>query len=195
MENFEVHITGSPLVHTVAKRWGHKTIAIDLVGRDRNVMRAEHMTSIILQAEDLYECAKEVKAIADRYRAEGVDIYRVKIESPPYPHYVPIALYAEAHYKTEDCILPISRSQHKSYYICTDRLYQFYSDFEEWKDWHCSKQHEVELCLMDTFPQEDADWFTAFGHQIDVQPMSIVHKFIHAGFEDYIRTPESSAAG
>lgn len=163
MEIFEVHITGDSSIHTVAKKYKHKTIAIDLLRPDKTCLRTEHMTSIILKypcrTEAYKDCLNLVEEIAQSYERDGVEIARVKIESPIYDYYVDDSLYVESHFPTDQTFYPISRNQKKTLYLATDREYKLHR-YDNFMDIHEGK--DLELCLYDTNPTEDLDWLKLF---------------------------------
>jgi len=165
MEVFEIHITGDESIHRLAKKYDHKTIAIDLLRPDRSCIRTEHMTSLILkypfQQFAYSECKKLVDHIVCCYEADGLKIFRVKIESPFYGHYVEQSLYMESHFESESTYYPISRNQKKTVFLATDREYDQVS-YLDFKKKHENKE-ELELCLYDTNPREDVeDWLELF---------------------------------
>jgi hypothetical protein len=163
MEVFEIHITGDESIHRLAKKYDHKTIAIDLLRPDYSCIRTEHMTSFILkypfQTLAYDSCKLLVDNIVRCYEADGLKIARVKIESPFYDYYIEQSLYIESHFTTDGTYYPISRNQKKTACLATDREYDqdLYWDF---KQKHEGK--ELELCLYDTFPREDLDWLMMF---------------------------------
>lgn len=163
MEVFEVHITGDESIHEVAKRDDYKTIAIDLLRPDKTVIRTEHMTSLIFkypyQTGAYPQCKHLVDQITRKFKEAGVKIIRVKIECPFYDHYVDDSLYMESHFITEEVDLPVSRNQRKTTLLATDRTYT-QRDYWQFKEKYEGK--EVELCLHDTFPDEDKDWFDCY---------------------------------
>lgn len=162
MEVFEVHITGDKSIHKVAKSFDHKTITIDLLNPDKSVLREEHMTSIIYKYSFpvSYElCKRLVLQIANVYAKMGVNIVRVKIESAPYDHYMDQSLYMESHFISDEFHLPTSRNQRKSTFLATDRTYEK-SKYKEFSERY--KGTELELCLYDSFVEEDTDWFDAY---------------------------------
>lgn len=162
-EFFEIHITGDESIHRLAKAYGHKTIAIDLLRPDYSTIRTEHMTSLILKypfrTEAYDDCKKLVDKIVDRYLADGLKIERVKIESPVYDYYEEESLYIETHFESNDTFYPISRNKKKTVCLATDREYNQYN-YWNFKEKHEGK--EMELCLYDTNQLEDIDWLKLF---------------------------------
>ena len=159
MEVFEVHITADEGIINIAKRLGIKTISVDLLRPDRTVLRTEHMTSQIVRAENYEACKRQVDWMLLNLDLYKVRVYRVKIESPCYDHYVGQSLYMESHFQPTDDHYPLSRNQRKETLLATDREYdkQLYDLFKtRWAD------KEVELCLYDTFVEEDKDWFDCY---------------------------------
>ena len=159
MEVFEVHITGSENIHQIAKGLGLKTIAIDLLQPDMNVLRVEHMTSHIYRFENFERCGEEVIKIVNQMRDSGVVIHRVKVESPDYQHYRTHSLYMESHFEAEGLFFPLSRTHGKEKLLATDRTYDQsrYDDFVK-----INKGRDLELCLWDTCVEEDLDWFECY---------------------------------
>ena len=163
MEFFEIHITGDESIHRLAKKYGHKTIAIDLLRPDLSVLRTEHMTSIVLKypfdTGEYDRCKTLVDHIVCCYEADGLKISRVKIESPFYDYYVDQSIYMESHFESESTYYPVSRNQKKTVLLATDREYD-HSGYWDFKEKHDGK--ELELCLYDTNPREDIDWLGLF---------------------------------
>ncbi len=158
MESFEIHITGSPNIIDVAKKMNVKTIAVDLLNPNHEVIRTEFMTSFIEKKKSYEECKKFVDQLVLNLQKE-VEILRVKIESPYYPHYKDQSLYMESHFENENDKFPISRNVRKTLLLATDREYN-----KEQYDAFIKKYDgkDIELCLFDSFIDEDKDWFDAF---------------------------------
>lgn len=163
MEVFEVHITGDESIHEVAKRHDYKTIAVDLLRPDKSVIRTEHMTSLIFKYPfenmSFERCKALVYDIVRKFEDAGVKIIRVKIECPFYDHYRKQSLYMESHFITEETTHPLSRNRRKTTLLGTDRTYNR-NEYVRFKNKYEGK--EVELCLHDTFPDEDKDWFDCY---------------------------------
>lgn len=154
-ETFEIHITGNHRIHEVGKALGLKTIQVELLDLNYNVIRVEHMTSIVVQKPNYAECLQFVLETAEEIRSHGCRIIRTKIECPVYEHYIKKALYIESHFKYNSNIYPISRNVTKDYNLGTCREWdrtKFETFFDTWKD------SIIELCLFDTYPEEDLDW-------------------------------------
>lgn len=163
MEVFEVHITGDESIIDVCKDSPIKTIAVDLLRPDLSHLRTEYMTSQIFRFENFSFCKKHVDRIVSRFLKEKVSIFRIKIESPYYPHYVESSLYMESHFpynRTKN--YPISKSQHKSNYLMTDRTYSK-DEYDSFRKKYANA--EIELCLYDTNVKEDEDWFELYGEE------------------------------
>jgi hypothetical protein len=159
LETFEVHITGSENIHKVGEVLLYKTIAIDLLRPDQSVLRTEHMTSMVVKQPSFESCQTAVLQMVENLRAGGVDIIRVKIECPFYPHYVPISKYLESHYESGLFVHPTSRNQNKSTLLATDRVWD-HDHYEGFRQSYVN--HMVELCLYDTYANEDDDWFSLY---------------------------------
>ncbi len=158
-EVFEVHITGNESIHDVARSFNHKTIAIDLLKPDGEVLREEHMTSLLLKAENYATVKAEVDQIVENYALNGVSIIRVKIESPYYEHYVNQSLYMESHFVSNDFKFATSRNQKKTTLLATDRCWHINQYVNFMKN---NSEHELELCLFDNNPYEDGDWLHSY---------------------------------
>lgn len=159
MEVFEVHITGDESILEVGKRLGVKTIAIDLLRKDRSVLRSEFMTSEIMKCPDYETCKKQVRELVAKLEEARVPIVRVKIESPYYEHYVDQSLYMESHFETIDDFSPISRNRNKTKFLSTEREY-IHERYDEFREVYADK--ELELCLYDSDVYEDKDWFDLY---------------------------------
>lgn len=156
METFEIHITGSQSINAELDRLGIKNIIIDLLTPNKEVLRTEYMSSFISKHNDLAECQRHVISILDQLTSE---IIRVKIESPYYEHYKDKSLYVESHFKPFNELYPISRNAKSNKELGTDRTYdknEYEAFIEKWKD------EDVEMCLVDTFIEEDKDWFELY---------------------------------
>lgn len=159
MEVFEIHITGDESILKAAHPI--KTIAVDLVRPDLSVLRTEYMTSHVSRHSSYDMCRAYVDDIVAAMKEKGVQIVRVKIECPYYEHYRDQSLYMESHFLATgyDGGYPMSRNKRKADFLATDREYDKaqYDEFREW--W---KNEDVELCLYDTFVEEDKDWFDLY---------------------------------
>jgi hypothetical protein len=159
MEIFEIHITGDSKINEVATRLGVKNIVIDLVKPDFSYHRTEHMTSDVKKFDDYQTCKQYVDNLVHKLVEEGVNVVRVKIESPYYPHYKTMSCYMESHFNSKDNKHPLSRNQNKTSYLATDRTYNK-AEYETFREKY--KEVDVELCLYDSDLLEDADWFALY---------------------------------
>ena len=156
METFEIHITGSKGINEQLDRLGIKNIIIDLLKPNYRVLRTEFMSSFISKHTNFEECKKYVDSILANLSCE---IIRVKIESPYYEHYKDQSLYLESHFRPFNLEYPISRNIKSFKDLATDRTYEK-SQYEAFKKkW---KRADVEMCLYDTFVEEDKDWFDLY---------------------------------
>ncbi len=156
MESFDLHITGDERILQASADVGLKTISIELLTKELEVIRVQHMTSVVLQFQSFADCLAHVNDVIVPALAAKSDIVRVKIESPVYDHYIEQSLYLESHFVVEDTKYPASRNAKKAAILGTDRVYDhmMYDMFrEKWKN------ETLELCLYDTFIEEDDDWF------------------------------------
>lgn len=155
MEIFEIHITGDESILENGKKLSLKTISVDLLDPNKNVIRTEHMTSQVLKFENFKDCKSSVENMVLKLKQLNTKIIRVKIESCYYEHYVDISKYIESHFITENCQYPISRNVRKTEILGTDREYNK-SNYDKFvQKWN---KEIVELCLYDSFIEEDSDW-------------------------------------
>lgn len=160
---FEIHMTGDENIHEMAKKYGHKTIAVELLDPNMSVMRTEHMTSIRKKYDSYIQCVNEV--------GEWVDYYepiRTKIECPPIDIFVKQAIYIESHYVYDPNIcrgtqlFPISRNAKSGKMLETDREY----NKDRWLEFYLAyskfPETEIELCLYDNNIEEDKDWMQLY---------------------------------
>lgn len=156
METFEIHITGSKGINEELDALGVKNIIVDLLTPERELFRTEYMSSFILKVENYATAGIETFALVRKLKTP---IIRVKIETPYYEHYVDKSLYIESHFTPINNSLPVSRNVKSGKLMATDRCYykESYCNFRE-----KYKNAEVELCLFDTFVEEDKDWFDLY---------------------------------
>jgi hypothetical protein len=157
---FEIHITGDESVIENAKKLDMSHISIDLLKPDKSVLRREHMTSHVRSFKDYEDCKAYVDEKVEAFKTLGTEIYRVKIETLYYEEFVDRSCYIESHFIDVDKgNYPISRNARKTEILGTDREYDK-AKYEEFRLKH--KGREVELCVYDTFVDEDKDWFLLF---------------------------------
>jgi hypothetical protein len=157
MEVFEIHITGDERIMSASRSLGVKAIAVELLSPDMRVLRVEHMTSQIAKFDVYEDCEVYVLSLAKKLVDLGVEIYRVKIESPYREHFVSRSLYVESHFPARSGYA--SRNVLKTEKLGTAREYDVsgYGDFV--------KKHagdEIEMCLYDSCPYEDRDWLKLY---------------------------------
>jgi PTH2 family peptidyl-tRNA hydrolase len=163
MELFEVHVTGDESIHSAASTLDVKTITIESLDRNGRVVKVDHMTSHKVTAMDYFACKTAVDSLCSKLTAAGVDVQRVKIESPAYRHYYPTALYVETHFAINDDVAPFehpcSKSPNKSDHLGTIREWDKLK-FEAF----CINHYPnvIELCLYDTHPGADDLWFSSY---------------------------------
>lgn len=149
---FEIHITGD---QNILKAKNLKTITIDLLKPDQSFLRSEYMTSQVIYSENFEKICSIVTDLCLELE-KITQIQRVKIECPYYQQFLSQALYIESHFVTKQGDFPISRNQKKVELLGTEREYDSakFADFR--KKW---SGQIIELCVLDTNPEEDADWF------------------------------------
>lgn len=167
---FEIHITADKSIHETARQIGFKTISVDLLAPDLSLLRTEHMTSHVQKFESYIECCQFVIKSSEKLHEAGSKLVRIKIECPSYVHTLEeTSIYIESHWHTamhtpsfpKDIKHPISRSQHKPNLLSTARTYDK-SKYAEWKNKSWGTKQIVELCLFDSFVEEDFDWFKLY---------------------------------
>lgn len=160
-EVFEVHITStSPHIHHLCKANGIKSIEVELLTPQGDVLRTEHMTSHIFKCKNLTEGIMCVSGLIGML--SPLEIIRVKVECPPYPKYRHHAIYAETHFKDDTFSFATSRNKRSGKLLATDRTTDRQS-FDTFLQSNMAMGHEVELCLLDTFVDEDKDWLSLWG--------------------------------
>lgn len=160
MRTFEIHITGSFNINDVLDSMGIKNIIVDLLTPEGDILRSEHMSSFVEKHETYGDCLIRVQNLVNHLKQNGVEIYRVKIESPYYDDYVPMSKYIESHFIKKDNQYAMSVNRKSGKIIGTDRTYNKiqYDSFKElWKD------EDVELCLYDNNFEQDKDWLEMYG--------------------------------
>jgi hypothetical protein len=156
MEVFEIHITGSHGINQELDSLGIKNIIVDLLTPEHKFMRTEYMSSFTIQKATYKETKAYVDELVNQLKSK---IIRVKIESPYYEHYKDNSLYLESHFKPFNTSFPISMNQRSKLLMATARTYEKdqYGDFK--KLW---SNEDVEMCLFDSFIEEDKDWFDLY---------------------------------
>lgn len=156
MEVFEIHITGDKSILTNSKL---KTISVDLLKPDKSLLRTEYMTSHVMKCHDFSECKTKVLHVIEELKAAGTKVLRAKIECPYYAHYKDISLYIESHFEALNDKFPISKNQRKETFLATDRKYKK-EEYDKFR--HDYRFEVVELCLFDSYVEEDSDWFDLY---------------------------------
>jgi hypothetical protein len=159
METFEIHITGEEGINAELDALGIKNIVVDLLKPNGEVLRTEYMSSFISKHNSLIEC-KEM--VADLLLKLKTKLIRIKIESPYYEKYVEKSLYMECHFEpTNTYSLPVSRNAKSKKLMATDRTYH-HDRYDLFINFYKSTGADIELCLHDTFVNEDKDWFDLY---------------------------------
>ncbi len=157
MEIFEIHITGTKAINEEFDKLGIKNIVVDLLTPTQSLLRTEYMSSFIYKEENFESCKEMVNDLLSKLKSE---IIRVKIECPFYEHYVKQSLYMESHFEPFNNELPISVNARSGKHMATDRTYnqdEYPSFLKRYEG-----MAELELCLLDTFVDEDKDWFDLY---------------------------------
>lgn len=154
---FEIHITGEESILSELTELGLKNISVELLRPNKDIIRIEHMSSftINLDYKDIHDYVKSLISILKSH------IFRIKVECPPIKDLFPLSLYIESHFEPLEGITkyPLSRNLSSRNLMATDREYskKEYENFlEYWKNEVC------ELCILDTFKEEDFDWFQLY---------------------------------
>jgi hypothetical protein len=180
MKLFEIHITGEKSILSEFELLGIKTIVIDLLYPDKTILRTEYMSSFILKKESIGECINYVVDLLSKIKTK---IIRVKIESPFYDEYKDLSLYMESHFiPGDDVSYPVSQNQKSGKYMGTDREYNK-SNYQDFIDKWIGNNNEIELCLYDSFKEEDFDWFEKYNPNesllTKIEKLPVLHKPIN----------------
>lgn len=159
MNIFEIHITGEKGINEELEALGVKNIVVELLQPDKTLLRTEYMSSVVKSFEGLPECFKYIDGLLGQLESK---ILRVKIETPYLLEYVKRSLYMESHFMPniwEKTMYPKSRNARSGKIMATDREYD-QSKYPEFRaKW---KGEDLELCVYDTFVDEDKDWFDLY---------------------------------
>ena len=156
---YEIHITGENTIISELNNLGVKNIIVQLLKPDGELLRTEYMSSHVIKRATYAEVLEFIDDLTSKLESK---IIRVKIECPPYKDLFEHSLYIESHFKPKRLwgnIYPVSRNSKSGKLMATDREYDIsgYDLFlEKWADEDC------ELCLFDTFKEEDLDWFELY---------------------------------
>lgn len=156
MKTFEIHITGEQGINEELSTMNIKNIIVELLYPNLTLFRTEYMSSFVKKFENFNQCKFYVQALLSQLKSK---IIRVKIESPFYEEYVSNSLYVESHFEPFNNIYPISKNKASGKLMATDREYNQskYSNFiSKWKN------NDIELCLYDSYVNEDFDWFRLY---------------------------------
>lgn len=159
MELFEIHITGSLNILNELDRLGFKRIVIHNLDRKGNKVSEHFMSSIKQKFQNIDDCIKWTNGLCDMLEVYGVEIYRKKIETPFYHHYLGRCLYVETHWEDDTFEYPTSLNAESKKIMATVREY-CPSNFEVFRFDHLHK--ETEMCLYDTYTSEDSEWFRLY---------------------------------
>lgn len=135
-----------------------KTIAVRLITPDLLPIRTEHMTS---------QCYKDFIELVRfmSYYCKNVNMHPTRIKIETYYSNGNLirfndTLYLESHWYSDDLIYPTSWALHKpGKLLATDRTYDK-SEYEEFAARY--KREQLELCLYDTFVEQDKDWMELY---------------------------------
>lgn len=185
MKTFEIHITGEEGINAEFDKLGFKNIVIDLLKPDLTKLRTEYMSSFVKEFETYGQCLNFIygyktkgsitqqdigKPIVETQYLGLLDVLkskviRVKVEVPYLleyrKEYRDKALYIESHYIPDNNKKPLSRNVGSGKIIATDRAYWG----DDWNKFYIDNrigQREIEMCLHDSFVEEDKDWFDCY---------------------------------
>lgn len=159
MKKYEIHITGEEGINDILEILGVKNIIVELLTPDYELLRTEYMSSYVREYNEYETCLLSVLDLVDQIKYRGGKVIRVKIESPYYEEFTRQSIYMESHFNPENNIYPISRNRKSQKLMGTDREYDK-TKYIEFKDRYEGK--EVEMCLYDTFVEEDSDWMNLY---------------------------------
>lgn len=155
---FEIHITGNEAIHEAAKKIGLRTITIDLLTPEGNILRTEHMTSEVRDFASFTHALCATGTWKFGLIAHGAKVFRTKVEAPPLETFFEQAIYVESHFPSNLFLFPTSRSHHKMKNLATAREYD-HKKYRNFVAEHSKAGHEVEVVLHDSWQEEDEDWF------------------------------------
>lgn len=164
---FEIHITGSMNIHEVCETLGVKTIAVELLKPNCELLYIEDMTSFIFKGSEIDMYEKVLSLVGDLSR-NNVSISRIKVETPYVgcEHLIEKSKYMETHFKCgelynsdERFVLPTSRNTKKATFLATDRTYDQSKYFKFYQKY---KNNELELCIFDSNVNQDKEWFDLY---------------------------------
>lgn len=161
MKTFEIHITAEKTIRSLKNL---KTISLELFQPNGCFLKEEHMTSMIKKYESAYFAIEDTLKLSNNLKSLGIDVYRTKIECPPYPEYLDKAIYVESHFEvssTEE--FPTSRNLNKSTLLGTEREYNKIN-FENFLKFSKAKGRETEICIYDDNIKEDEKWFSFYNY-------------------------------
>lgn len=159
MKTFEIHITAEK---TILSLRNLKTISLELFNPNGSAFKQEHMTSMIKKYESAYFAIEDTLKLSNTLKSLGIDVYRTKIECPPYPEYLDKAIYVESHFEVDDVkIYPTSRNLNKLTLLGTKREYDK-NKFENFLKITELQKREAEICIYDDNINEDQEWFSYY---------------------------------
>lgn len=157
---FEIHITGEKSINEEFNKLGFKNITVELLTPENTLFRTEYMSSFIIKEQTFGNCVNYVESLLNKLKSK---IFRVKFESPYYEELIPFSIYMESHFLPTDnkwnYSYPVSRNKKSQKLMATAREYnkdKYQLFLNKWKG------EEVELCLLDSFKEEDKDWFELY---------------------------------
>ncbi len=159
MQLFEIHITGDESIIKHLDELYIKNISVELLKPNGDVLRTEHMSSFVEKHETQWTCLERVQVLVKELTERGVNIIRTKVETPYDENLAPYSIYMESHFKTTDNKYPMSRNVKSGKIMGTDRTYKQFEYNEFRNKW---ENEEVELCIYDSFSDEDKDWLTLY---------------------------------
>ena len=118
-----------------------------------------------MKFEDYDKCKKWTDKLVSDLLDEEISILRVKIEVPYNHKYIFQSIYIEAHFIPKDWGFPVSKNVGSQKLLATAREYdntKFASFNEKWKTDHSLMLPEIELCLFDSYVEEDKEWFKVY---------------------------------
>jgi hypothetical protein len=163
MTLYEIHITGEPSIIDELSKLNIKNITVELYAPNGIILRKEYMSSFVEKFSTYRECVDFVNTLLQSLTSK---VIRAKIETPYDEKLLPFCYYVETHYPFTGCYdYPVSRNVESEKMMCTERSYMWGSSgstvpeaVSKWK----SEGKEIEMCLYDSFMDEDSDWFDLY---------------------------------
>jgi hypothetical protein len=166
MEAYQICITGSENIIEALKSVQQKGISINLVTPEMKSIRTEYISSIISNFETYGECKLWTDSFIDNLSSMDVDIIRVKINAQYKKSDEDKSLYLEVCFPPRNEDLPMLYNSDLALMFAVDRVYD-----KSIYDYFTKKyaDYDMEMCLYDSFVENDYDWFSYYEDEEIIQ--------------------------